>query len=109
MALQAGRMNKRVILQSVATATDGYGAADTETWSNTATLWAHIEELTGSEGFEAQQTASSLSHKVTIRYRTSVTQQQRLSYGGRILKINAVVNPGQLNERLELLCTEEDI
>lgn len=107
MALRAGLMNRRVILQTVTQAADG-GGGFTDTWADTATLWANVEELTGSEGFEAQQTASSLSHRVTIRYRT-VTPQQRIKYGTRVLKINAVLNPGQLNERTELLCTEEDI
>lgn len=108
MATAAGRLNKRVILQTLSQSSDG-GGGFTDSWADTATLWAGIEELTGSEGFEAQQTAATLSHRVTIRYRASVTPQQRIKYGTRILKINAVVNPGQLNERLELLCTEEDI
>ena len=108
MAILAGRLNKRVILQTLSQSSDG-GGGFTDSWADTATLWAGIEELTGSEGFEAQQTASTLSHRVTIRYRTSVVPTQRLKYGTRILKINAVINPGQLNERLELLCTEEDI
>lgn len=108
MPLMAGRLNKRVILQTLTQTTDG-GGGFTDSWADTATLWAGVEELTGSEGFEAQQTASTLSHRVTIRYRTGVTPQQRLKYGARVLKINAVINPGQLNERLELLCTEEDI
>lgn len=108
MALMAGRLNKRVILQTVSNAADGGGGV-TETWADTATLWAHIEELSGDEGFEAQQVASRLSHRVTLRYRTNVTPQQRLKYGSRILRINAVINPGQRNERLELLCAEEDI
>lgn len=108
MAIAAGKLNKRVSLQTASLAADSYGAASTETWATTATLWANVEELTGSEGYEAQQTASSLSHRVTIRYRT-VTPQQRLLYGSRALRINAVLNPGQRNEMVELLCTEEDI
>ena len=108
MALRAGTLNKRVILQTVTQTTDG-GGGFTDAWADTATLWANVEELTGSEGFEAQQTASSLSHRVTIRYRTSVTPVQRIKYGTRVLTINAVLNPGQRNEMLELMCSEEDI
>lgn len=108
MAIRAGTLNKRVILQTVSRASNG-GGGFTPTWADTATLWAEIEELSGSEGFEAQQVASKLSHKVTIRYRSGVTPQQRLKYGSRILQIRAVLNPGQRNERLELLCEEEDI
>lgn len=107
MALMAGRLNKRVILQTVSNATDGGGGV-TETWADTVTLWAQIEELSGSESYEAQQVASRLTHKVTIRYR-DVNPQQRLKYGTRILQIRGKINPGQRNESLELLCEEEDI
>lgn len=108
MALRAGVLNKRVTLQTVGTSADGRGGVS-ETWSDTVTLWAHVEELSGSETFEAQQIASNLTHRVTLRYRTSVTPQQRLKYGTRILKIQSIRNPDQRNEMLELFCSEEDI
>lgn len=108
MALRAGTLNKRVILQTVGTSADGRGGV-TETWSDTTTLWAHVEELSGSESFESQQIASNLTHRVTLRYRTSVVPQQRLKYGTRILKIVSVTNPDQRNEMLQLMCSEEDI
>lgn len=108
MALRAGTLNKRVILQTVSNGADGRGGV-TETWADTVTLWAHVEEMSGGEGYEAQQIASRLTHKVTLRYRTSVTPQQRLKYGTRILKIQSVANPDQRNEMLELSCSEEDI
>lgn len=107
MALRAGLMNKRVILQTLTVARTASGGA-TDTWADTTTVYAQIEELLGSEIFEAQQIAAGLTHRVTIRYRT-VNPQQRLKYGTRILKINSIVNPGQRNEMLELICTEEDI
>lgn len=108
MALMAGRLNKRVILQTVSNGSDGGGGV-TETWNDTTTLWAHIDELSGGERYEANQIASGLTHKVTIRYRTATTPQQRLKYGTRILKIESVINPDQRNEMLELMCAEEDI
>lgn len=108
MALRAGTLNKRVVLQTTTNTADTGGGV-TQVWADTATLWAEIDELAGREGFEAQQIASRLTHKVTIRYRTSVVPTQRLKYGTRILKIEAIVNPGQRNERLELMCAEEDI
>lgn len=108
MALRAGTLNKRVILQTVSRVSNG-GGGFTPTWADTTTLWAHLDELSGSEAFEAQQIASKVTHRVTIRYRTSVTPQQRLKYGTRILKIESVRNPDQRNEMLELMCSEEDI
>lgn len=108
MALRAGVLNKRVTLQTVSNSADGRGGV-TETWGDTVTLWAHIEELAGSEAFTGQQIASNLTHRVTLRYRTSVAPQQRLKYGTRILKVISVRNPDQRNEMLEVMCSEEDI
>lgn len=107
MAIRAGRLNKRVILQTVTPTRDTGGGA-TEAWADTATLWAEIEELSGSEQFDAQQVASTLTHRVTLRYR-AVTPQQRIKYGSRILRIESVANPGQRNESVVLQCREEDI
>lgn len=107
MALAAGRLNKRVTLQTLSTTGDG-GGGSVETWADTATVWASVEPLRGSERFEAQQTASRLSHKVTIRHR-AVTPQQRVKFGTRYFKIEAVINPKERGELLELLCEEEYI
>lgn len=107
MVLRAGDLNKRIVLQTTTRTTDG-GGGFTEVWADTVTVWANVEPLNGAERFEAQQVAASLSHRVTIRHRT-VTPQQRVKYGTRIFRIQAVVNPHEGREMLQLLCEEEDI
>lgn len=107
MALLAGVLRKRVTIQTLTQVSDG-GGGFTEDWTDTATVWARVEPLDGTERFEAQQVSSALSHRVTIRHR-AVTPQQRLKYGTRIFRINAVLNPEERDEMLHLLCEEEDI
>lgn len=106
MALAAGTLNRRIILQTVTLAADGYGGS-TETWADTATVWARVEALAGDEAFQAMQMAASVSHRITIRKRT-VTAQQRVRYGTKTLVIRAV-RPDERDEMTELLCDEENI
>lgn len=108
MALRAGILNKRVVLQTVSRALTASGGA-TETWSDTATVWAAIRPLTGVERYEAQQVKGTLSTEVEIRYR-AVTAQQRFKYGSRYFYITQPpVNPDERNERLVCICEEQNV
>lgn len=107
MGLHAGKLSKRVTIQTHTDVPDG-GGGTVKDWIDTVTVWARVEPLDGSERFQAQQVTSSLSHRVTIRHR-SVTPQQRIKFGSRILRINAVVNPNERGEMLQILCEEENI
>ena len=106
--MNAGRMRHRVtIQQQVRSATD-YGGYE-ESWVDVATVWARIEPLMGRERWHGDQIESDLTHRVTIRYRSDVTPQMRVLYGSRVLKIISVINSGERDETLILLCTEENI
>jgi SPP1 family predicted phage head-tail adaptor len=104
--MQAGILRYRVIIQTTTRTTDG-GGGFTESWADTVTVWARVEEMQGLEAFEAMQVASRLAYRITIRKRT-VTPQQRIKYGSKILRIKSVAT----DERavyMTLLCDEEDI
>ena len=105
MTVIAGRLNKRVTLQSATLARDGHGQA-IETWSNVATVWAAIEPIRGREYFAAQQVSAETTHRVTIRHRSGVSPQWRVVFGSRTFRIESVINPLEKNERLELMCVE---
>lgn len=106
--MRAGTLRHRVTIQTLArTADDGGGY--TEAWSNVATVWARVEPLSGGERWEAQQITANLSHRVAMRYRNDVTANNRLLFGARRLRIDAVIDVGERREQLEILCEEERI
>ena len=105
VAVRAATLRHRVILQSAAATADSGGGAAT-VWNDDATLWASIEPLKGAERFTAQQLESRLTHRVTLRMRDGVTTAMRLKFGLRIFNIRAVINPGERDRLLELLCEE---
>lgn len=105
MGLAAGRLDKRVTLQSATTARDGHGQP-LETWSDIATVWAAIDPIRGREYFAAQQFAAETTHKVTIRHRSGISPKNRVLFGSRVFRIESVINPHERGERLELMCVE---
>lgn len=107
--MQAGKLNKRVILQTLTNTDDG-GGGSAQTWADTATVWAAVRPLTGTERFTAQQVSANLSTEVEIRYRAGVVAQQRFKYGTRLFYIaQPPINPDNKNERLVCVCEERNV
>jgi SPP1 family predicted phage head-tail adaptor len=102
----AARMKFRVEIQSLSQATDNQGGF-TDSWTTDATVWAEIEPLKGWERFQAQQTQTPLTHKVTMRYRSGVTTAKRLLYGSRVFEIKEVINVNEDSAFLVLRCLEQ--
>lgn len=103
--IDPGQMNKRVELQTRSTTQDSFGSQST-TWTTTIPAWARIEPLSGRALEAAKQLHAEVTHRVTIRYRPGITAAMRLKYGARLMEIGYVLNPGETNEQLQLLCTE---
>lgn len=104
--LDAGRLDKRVTIQVRADTDDGAGGS-TIAWGTVATVWAGVATEGGREFMTAQQVTPSLTHLVTMRYRSGVkATANRILFGTRALAIEAVVNPAERNEQLVLHCAE---
>lgn len=103
--MNTGKLRHRATIQQLVSTDDGAGGS-IETWQNVATVWAAIEPLRGNERYTAQQVQSTLTHKVTIRYREGIKPQMRLTYKGRIFDIESVIDIEERHRWLELLCSE---
>lgn len=107
--MRAGLLDKRVALQSPGGSRDAVGERTT-TWTTVATVWAQIEPLSAKEQIAAAQARGSLTHRILIRYSTTVaavTHAWRVVYGSRIFTVDGPArNLHEGNRYLELLCTE---
>ncbi|WP_434632010.1 phage head closure protein [Thermoanaerobacterium thermosaccharolyticum] len=103
--MNAGKLRHRATIQQLVNIDDGAGGS-IETWQDIVTVWAAIEPLRGNERYTAQQVQSTLSRKVTIRYREGIKSQMRLTYKGRIFDIVSAIDIKELHQWLELLCSE---
>lgn len=92
--MQTGRLDRRIVIQSVTTAADSYGEP-IETWADLDTVWAAYEPLRGREYFEAQQIDAQLEAKFTIRYRDDITVQMRIVHDGDTYGIASVREIGR--------------
>jgi SPP1 family predicted phage head-tail adaptor len=108
--LRSGDLNRRVNLEQRSSTRDSFGE-ELLTWSDLMTVWAEIQPLSGRELELAQKMASEVSHRITIRYQSSLTDTRmvaglRALYKARVFNIVAVLNEDEANVRLQLLASE---
>ena len=75
-------------------------------WAGAHKAFASVEPLSGGQLERAQQIAGKVTHKIVMRYMPGVTRQMRVKFGARVFTVNAVLNDGEQNIDLELLCSE---
>lgn len=102
--MNAGRLNRKVALQSLGTAQDAFGQL-VQTWTTTATVSAEILPKTGRELMLAKSLQSEVAITITIRYRTGITAGMRATCGGVIYNIAAVIDIDGARKFLALECT----
>lgn len=100
--------NKLIALQSPAGARDSVGERTT-TWTTVETVWADISPLSVRDLIAAGQTQSEVSHRVKVRYSSSIAgidASWRVLYGSRVFVISGVRNLEEDSRVLELICSE---
>jgi SPP1 family predicted phage head-tail adaptor len=103
--MRAGTLRRQITIQSRSSTPDTFGQS-VRTWSNLVTTWADIEPLSGRELEVARAVQPEVTHQVTIRYRTGLTDVMRIVYQGRYFNINSILDVGMRHEILQMLCTE---
>ena len=106
MSVRAGRLRHRVAIQSQSTTLDGYGES-TGSWATDNTVWAAVEPVSGSERDIGEGRTGVVSHRVVMRYLSTVSPKKRLLFGSRVLNIDSVLNVDERDERMSLFCVEE--
>ena len=82
------------------------GGGGTRAWSTFVSARACIEPMRGRELLHAMQLQDSVTHKITMRYRSGVIAKMRVKFGTRIFNIRAVINIDERNKWSELMCEE---
>jgi SPP1 family predicted phage head-tail adaptor len=98
-------MRHRIALQSPTVARDAYGQP-IETFATYATVWAAIQPLSMRERLQSEQLEGERSHRITIRYNSSIGRTHRALFGSRIFEIVSILNNDERNATMELLCKE---
>lgn len=109
--MRCGKLRSPVYVQARTMTRNSYGEPE-EVWDDPGELrWARIEPLTGREAIWGKQVESTVSHRVRMRYWSSVTPEYRLVTAvdpavARVLNIVSVSNIDDRGAEMELLCIE---
>jgi len=103
VALQAGKLDRRVVLQR-RTASPGPTGQPLETWAEIGPAWARVEWVSGTERQQTDQRTAA--HEVTfeIRYRPGLSAATtRVMFDGDVFEVLSI-GEGKRRESLLLSC-----
>ena len=103
--MRAGQLRHRVIIQTPTETQDAQGQP-VKSWGTFATVHANVLPLKGREYFNAQQINAETTTKFVIRYLAGITEKMRISYDSKLYNIQGIVNVGERDRIIELMCGE---
>lgn len=106
--IDAGQLDRRVILQSPVSAQDSSGRPVTS-WFDHDTVWAQVKDIAApsEEGVEQGLAVAKRQCWVTIRWRDDVGAEMRLLHEGRTLRI--LSEPAEIGRRQWLKFKAEEV
>jgi SPP1 family predicted phage head-tail adaptor len=103
--MNIGALNKRLILQHSVSVADGMGAF-TVTWDDAATVWGSIWPISANEMIQANAQAMIISHRIRIRYHSTLKASWRIKFENRYFNIISIINPNEANKYLDIMVKE---
>lgn len=103
--MKAGKLRTLLTIQTRTDTTDGMGGSTT-TWATFGTVYGRQIIKRAEAEFTADQLSSVQVCRWETRFIAGITPKMRLVSGVRVFEIEAVFDPSQKRERLELICTE---
>jgi SPP1 family predicted phage head-tail adaptor len=111
--MQAGKLNRRISIQSQTTAQDAMGQ-EFQAWSEVWPCWASIEIQNSQLLYSTAEFVSKVTTRITFRYTTSVQilPNMRIVFTEQstgivhTYEIQALVNDKQADRQLMALCYE---
>lgn len=104
--MMAGKLPHLLTIQEPVNTQNDYGEI-IQTWQKFAQVNGGIEPASGREFWRASQSVADATHGVKIRYFPGVTPAMRILFGSRVLNIISVLNDGEQDAELHILCKEE--
>lgn len=101
--MQAGRLNRRCVVQQPGTAQDELGQP-IPGWTDVATVWGDIRMKSGLESIKAGAPVSVVAASIRIRYRAGVNAGMRVMHNLVAYEIKAVMPDVSGRVFLDLAC-----
>lgn len=97
-------MRERVTVQAATPTANALGET-TLTWTDVTTVWASVNGVSAAEALQYGQQSTTATHRVRMRYLSTLTSQNRLVWRGRILDIISLL---EYQNRSEHVATCEE-
>lgn len=105
MSGRAGTYRHKITIETPTETIDAFGQA-VKSWDTYAQPFAAVEPLQGREFFASSEVQSEVTTRIRMHYQSGITTKMRVSYGGLVYDIQAVINPKLMNGELQLMCSE---
>ena len=105
--INPGAYNKKIDIlkpNGVTSNTLGQGVPKYELFK---TVWASISPLSGKEYHEAQMIRAETTYRIKMWYVDGVLPDMKISYNGREFEIISILNMGERNTELHIICIEK--
>jgi SPP1 family predicted phage head-tail adaptor len=102
---QVGLLRDLVTIQAPSDSVDAIGGQSVS-WSTHASPYAEIKSVSAKERFFGQKLEANVSHKIRIRYLSTVTDSMRVIFGTRTFQIRGVLHEEQDSKWTYLFCEE---
>lgn len=103
--LDAGELTKRIRIDKQVPTDDGQGGR-TVSWALRVVDWASITPITQSEAIRAGAETSVLLSALSMRYRTGLSETDRIVLGARTFRILSIQDPTGNQVQLRLIVAE---
>ena len=92
MALAAGKLRHRLLIQKPVTTQNTSTGEMQVTWTDVASVWGSMEPLSAREFIAANAEKSEVTGKAVIRHRDDVDETMRIVYRGKTHNILGVLS-----------------
>ena len=77
-----------------------------DTWTPRLRVWAKISPVSARERIESSKPAMDVSHNIIIPYVDGFKPEWRLTKRSRVFEVVSILNTGERDEDLQVLCKE---
>ena len=100
-----GKFRHFITLQGQGTTRDSGGGISSG-FSTIASVYANVVPKSGKEVYKRGKLVGSVTHEITIRYRTDITNASRISFNNKLFNIRSIINIDERGRYLKLMCEE---
>jgi SPP1 family predicted phage head-tail adaptor len=106
--IRAGRLRHRVTIERTVETVNAVGGV-TRSWTAIARRYAGIEPVSGREFVNADQTNSTVTHRIMLRAdgQLTLTPKDRIVFGTRVFGIESVMDRDERGKVLEVMASED--